>query len=107
VWVLGQDFWGEEERKKTLVTRAIVPDVVGNHVLMNGCSSHLLQESSKLENPGVCGQEHVMARLLAYKHLPPSLELPSINTGGSQRPSSGGNCRKGHSSSNQSKETNI
>ena len=66
----------------------------------------VFQESSNLEGPVLCGQEHVMARLLAFKHLPPSLELPeNSSTTGSQRPTTTGNSRG--TSSSQSGETHI
>lgn len=28
------------------------------------------------ENPALCSHEHAMAQVMAYKHLPPSMELP-------------------------------
>ena len=34
-----------------------------------------LQDSVKYENPALYSHEHAMAKLVAYKHLPPSLEL--------------------------------
>ena len=34
-----------------------------------------LQDSVKYDNPALYSHEHAMAKLVAYKHLPPSLEL--------------------------------
>lgn len=33
-------------------------------------------QDSVLENPALYSHEHVMAQKVAYKHLPPSMEMP-------------------------------
>ena len=35
-----------------------------------------LQDADRFANPALYSHEHAMAKLVAYKHLPPSLELP-------------------------------